>query len=240
MQGKLKFIRRSKFLFYRLALHKIFLPFNPLYLNLAYLSKLSKFIHSQKNIPYNDFYSHKWDYSKRYTLYEKIFEHEKLDGAVNYMEFGVAKGLSFKWWLDKNQNADSRFYGFDTFTGLPEDWGPFKAGDMSTGDAVPQIEDNRGKFIKGLFQDTLPDFLKNLDNSKRKIIHLDADLFTSTMYVLGMFAPYLKSGDILIFDEFAVPKHEFLAFTNFVDAYRVNYEIIAAYNNFFFVAVKLK
>jgi hypothetical protein len=55
-----------------------------------------------------------------------------------------------------------------------------------------------------------------------------------------MFAPYLKSGDILIFDEFAVPRHEFLAFTNFVDAYRVDYEIIAAYNNFFFVAVKLK
>ncbi len=91
MQGKLKFIRRTKFLFYRLALHKIFLPFNPLYLNLAYLSKLSKFIHSQKNVPYNDFYSSKWDYSKRYTLYEKIFEHEKLDSAVNYMEFGVAK-----------------------------------------------------------------------------------------------------------------------------------------------------
>ncbi len=240
MQGKLKFIRRTKFLFYRLALHKIFSPFNKFYLNLAYLSELSKFIHSQKNIPYNDFYSKKWDYTKRYLLYEKLFEHEKLDTPVNYLEFGVARGLSFKWWIDKNTNPDSRFYGFDTFTGLPEDWGPYKAGDMSTEDSVPQIDDARGKFIKGLFQDTLPDFIKTLDNEKRKIIHLDADLFTSTMYVLGMFAPYLKPGDLLIFDEFAVPKHEFLAFKNFVEAYRVDYEIIVAYNNFFFVAVKLK
>ena len=79
-----------------------------------------------------------------------------------------------------------------------------------------------------------------MDNTNRKIIHLDADLFTSTMYVLGMFAIYFKPGDILIFDEFAVPKHEFLAFTNFIDAYRIDYEIIAAYNNFFFVAVKIK
>lgn len=240
MQGKLKFIRRTKFLFYRFALHKIFGPFNPILLNLAHLNQLSKFIHSQKNIPYNDFYSRKWDYSKRYKLYENLFEHEKLNDAVNYLEFGVAKGFSFKWWLDKNTHPESKFYGFDTFTGLPEDWGPFKAGDMSTEDSVPQIEDSRGKFVKGLFQDSVPDFLKTFQDDKRKIIHLDADLFTSTTYVLGMFAPYLRKGDILIFDEFAVPKHEFLAFKNFVDSYRVEFEIIVAYNNFFFVAMKMK
>lgn len=223
----------------RLNLHGLFRPFAGALLNLAYLTRLSEWRKKHNDHAINDFYSSNWDYSKRYVLYEKIFALENLSGPVNYLEFGVAQGLSFKWWLEHNRHEASRFYGFDTFTGLPEDWNVFKAGDMSMGGKFPEITDARGTFIKGLFQDTLPGFLKTFQNDRRKIIHLDADLYTSTLYVLTMLHPFLNKGDILFFDEFAVPQHEFLAFKNYSDAYRLSYEVIGSMNNYFFVAVKV-
>ncbi len=223
----------------RFALHKIFRPFTGFFLNLAYLTKLSEWRSKNATHSINDFYSSKWDYSKRYSLYEQILESEKLTGPVNYLEFGVAKGLSFKWWCTKNKDESSRFFGFDTFTGLPENWNVFKAGDMSTEGKFPDINDSRGIFLKGLFQDTLPEFLKSFNDDKRKIIHLDADLYTSTLFVLATLHPFLRAGDIVFFDEFAVPQHEFLAFKNYVDSFRVKYEVIGSMNNYFFVAIKL-
>ena len=223
----------------RFKLHKIFNLFSGFFLNLAYLTKLSEWREKHSSHFINDFYSGKWDYSKRFTLYQKIFEKENLTIPVNYLEFGVAGGFSFKWWVEHNKNEASRFFGFDTFTGLPEDWNVFKVGDMSTGGKFPEINDNRANFLKGLFQDTLPTFLKDFNNDKRKIIHMDADLYTSTLYVLTSLHPYLKAGDIIFFDEFAVPTHEFLAFKNFTDSYRISYEVIGSMNNYFFVAIKI-
>lgn len=222
-----------------LGLHVVFRPFTNAMLNLAYLTKLSEWRKKHNRHTINDFYSSKWDYAKRYVLYEKTFERELLSGPINYLEFGVAKGFSFKWWLERNKHPDSRFYGFDTFVGLPEDWNVFKSGDMSTGGKIPDINDSRGIFIKGLFQDTLPGFLKTFQNNKQKVIHLDADLYTSTLYVLTTLHPFLTKGDVLFFDEFAVPQHEFLAFKNYTDAYRVSYEVIGSMNNYLFLAIKI-
>ena len=223
----------------RMNLHALFSPFAGLFLNLAYLTKLSEWRKKNSHHTINDFYSEKWDYSKRFILYQKVLEKENLSVAVNYLEFGVSKGFSFKWWVEHNKNEASCFFGFDTFTGLPEDWNVFKAGAMSAGGNFPQLNDNRANFIKGLFQDTLPAFLKEFRNDKRKIIHLDADLYTSTLYVLTSLHPYLKAGDILFFDEFAVPQHEFLAFKNYADSYRISYEVIGTMNNYYFVAIKI-
>src|SRR5690606_12027975 len=134
-----------------------------------------------------------------------------------------------------NANGRSRFSGFDTFEGLPEDWGFYSKGDMSS--SMPQIEDERGSFYKGLFQDTLPGFIQdnNLEQ-RRKVIHLDADLYSSTLYVLTSLYPYLRKGDILIFDEFNVPNHEYLAVKNFVESFYIKLTLIGAVNNYFQVA----
>lgn len=232
--------RKTKVLFLKYKLHKIFGPFSGVLLNLAYLSKFSEWREKNSNPPFNDFYLSNWDYNKRYKLYEFLLNHEQLTGPVNYLEFGVAEGHSFKWWAEHNKDTSSRFYGFDTFTGLPEDWDQFRAGDMSVGGNVPQINDSRVKFLKGLFQDTLPPFLNGFDNTARKILHLDADLYTSTLYVLTYLAPYLKNGDILMFDEFGVPTHEFLAYLNFQSSFRIELELIGAANNYFFTAFRVK
>jgi hypothetical protein len=232
---KLFFIRLTKSLFIKLQLHRVFHPFETLFLNLVYLSRLSKWAHQSKKIEYNDFWS-KWDYLKRYPMYEWIIKKEDLTGPLNYIEFGVAAGHSFNWFMSKNSHSESRFYGFDTFDGLPEDWGPFKKGSFSNNNEMPLIKDFRGKYYKGLFQQTVPGFIKELDNSRGNVIMLDADLWSATLYALSSLAPYLKKGDIIFFDEFVVPTHEFKAFLDFTQSFYINLRLIAAANNYYFVA----
>lgn len=235
---KLFFIRLSKSLFIKLQLHRIFGLFSGLLANLLYLTRLSKWAHENGKIEYNDFFS-KWDYLKRYPMYEWVIAKEKLTEAVNYLEFGVAAGHSFYWFLEKNTHPDTRFYGFDTFNGLPEDWGPFKKGSFNNNNQLPELKDNRGEFFKGLFQQTLPSFLPRMDNSRRNVIMMDADLWSATLYTLATLAPYLKKGDIIFFDEFVVPTHEFKAFQDFTQSYYINLELIAAANNYYFAAFKV-
>jgi hypothetical protein len=200
---------------------------------------LSKWISAQDQQGiYNDFYSPSRDYSKRYKLYQYLIDTLKLnDESFDYLEFGVCEAHSFRWWVKNCNHPGSRFYGFDTFEGLPEQWGAFAKGDMIAG--IPIIDDSRVKFEKGLFQETVPPFLANqhLTKGNRKILHLDADLFTSTLYALTSLAPYLKKGDILIFDEFNVPNHEFFAFKIFSESYYVKTKLLCAVNNYFQVAL---
>jgi hypothetical protein len=237
MSFKIKMIRQTKWFFYRFKLHVLIEPFSGFLLNLAYLSKVSKWISKNKNVAFNDFYSPKWDYNKRYKLYDYLVKEKILGHPISYLEFGVSGGYSFDWWLKANTNADSSFFCFDTFEGLPEKWGGFKQGAMIAD--VPVTEDKRAKFYKGLFQDTVPGFVKNMDLERRKVILMDADLFSSTLYVLTMIAPYLKKGDIILFDEFNVPMHEFLAFQMFTSSFYLKFELIGAANNYYFCAFEL-
>lgn len=227
-----------KGIFFKLKLHNLVFCYNKLNF-LGNLSRLSKFINEHKSVPFNDFYTAKRNYNKRKDLYKYILDKESLNKNVNYIEFGVADGDSFKWWVENSKHTETTFSGFDTFSGLPEDWGPFKKGDMSTNNKVPEINDERCKFYVGLFQQTLPDFVKNFNFNNRSVIHLDADLFSSTIYVLTTLAPYLKSGDIIFFDEFNVPMHEFHAFDIFVNSYYIKYEVLGAVNNFYQIAIKI-
>ena len=135
---------------------------------------------------------------------------------------------------EKKYKPGSLFRGFDTFEGLPEDWGGFKKGAMAF--EQTQVNDGRAEFIKGIFQDSLFPFIesnKSLLSTKPKIIHMDADLFSSTIFVLSQLYPYLKKGDIIFFDEFNVANHEFLAFKIFTEAFYVKLRPIGAVNNFY-------
>jgi hypothetical protein len=97
----------------------------------------------------------------RYRFYEAIYERERLDGPLDYLEFGVAEGHSFRWWVARNPDPRSRFVGFDTFTGLPEDWGRFRRGHFDTAGVPPDVGDPRCRFLKGLFDETLPGFVSS-------------------------------------------------------------------------------
>jgi hypothetical protein len=222
-------------------LHRLVEPFTGFILNLYYMSKLSKW-RSQVNVKgYNDWYQRRWDYHRRYQLYEAISQAEWLkETAIDYIELGVCGGHSFTWWLAHNINPDSKFYGFDTFEGLPENFGPFRKGSMAVALESLQITDSRARLFKGLFQQTLIPFLEQYKNERKKLIHLDADLFSATLFSLSQWYRFLQDGDIILFDEFAVPKHEFRAFQIFTESFYVNYEVIGAANNFLFLAIKIK
>ncbi len=235
----LNFIRKTKALFIRFKLHVVFLPFSGLFSLLANISKLSKWIAVHKDIKFNDFYLGKFDPSKRYELYKFLLDSENLKTNIDYLEFGVAEGNTMKWWLSNNDNADSRFFGFDTFTGLPEDWGPLKKGTFSSDGEKPEFNDTRCTLVEGLFQQTLPEFLNSYKTDKRKIINMDADLYSSTLFVLTSIANYLRKDDIIIFDEYNVPLHEFRAFTDFTSSFMIRYEVLGAVNNYFHMAVKI-
>ena len=170
-------------------------------------------------------------HANRFALYEKLLADLELESAtLCYLEFGVAKGDSIKWWVAHNDNDQSRFRGFDVFTGLPERWGRVPKGEFSTEGQVPDVDDSRCQFIKGLFQDTLAAEAHNIAFDGLTVLHLDADLYSSTLYVLMTLHHSLKPGDILIFDEFAYVTDEFRAFLDYVSATSRKLDPVAAVN----------
>jgi len=48
----------------------------------------------------------------------------------------------------------------------------------------PIVDDNRVILIKGIFQETLEPFLKQFKFKNRLVINFDADLYSSTLFVL--------------------------------------------------------
>jgi O-methyltransferase len=235
---RLFLIRYSKIAFSSLRLHKVFGFLSRPLSNLVYMTRLSAFISKNKGV-LNDFPC-KWNYNKRYDFYNSVLLHEGVQNIpIQYLEFGVAQGTSMRWMIKQNKHPDSRFHGFDTFTGLPEDFGSLKKGTFNNNEAFPQVDDQRVSFYKGLFQETLPAFNAGFTNHQRNVLMMDADLYSATFYVLSSFAQFLKKGDIIFFDQFAVPTHEFRAFSEFVESYYVNLELIGAANNYYFVAFRV-
>jgi len=203
----------------------------------ACLSNLSRWMRTHPCRRFDDA-----DRDDRYKLYQYVFEQEKLDGEISYLEFGVASGKSLDWWVENNKDPASRFIGFDTFTGLPEDWDNVSRGTFTTHGRPPQIEDGRVRYEIGLFQDKLPGFLGRFLSNGKMVVHIDCDLYSSTLFVLTTLAPRLRDGDILIFDEFGSirhPAHEFRAFTDFISAYRFDYRVIGAFAFYHKVAMRL-
>jgi len=229
--------RIIKGLLYKIGIHR-FIPYKTFHF-LAHLGFASAWIAQKGKLEFDDFFTKDIDTNKRYGLYDFIIKKEKLQ-AIDYLEFGVSKGLSFRKWVEMNQDANSTFHGFDTFTGLPEAWGHFPIGAMSNGNEPPKIDDSRVHFYQGLFQQTLIPFLNSFKGQNRKVIHLDADIYSATLYVLTLITPFLKSGDILLFDEFNVPLHEYKAFKEWTESFYIEYEVLGAVNNYFQVAIKIK
>lgn len=240
---QLRIIKFTKDFLLATRLLQIFQPFNKLFGFIYNFNLLTSWVHKNKKAQLltNDFYRPVRHYDDRLKSFTAIADHYHLtDTPVCYLEFGVASGNSFKWWLATCRNPASRFHGFDTFEGLPESWGVFDKGDMQS--PIPEVNDNRASFYKGIFQDTLNGFIDThrdeLTNT-RKLIHMDADLFSATLFALSQLYPYLKKGDIIMFDEFNVYDHEFMAYRLFTECFYVNLKPISAQNNFYHAAFEV-
>jgi O-methyltransferase len=204
-------------------------PARILFRRLCRIPKLQKrFLHVIEQLKFQNWCdTHPSDESPgRLELFRSIVDREELQGPIDLLEFGVFEGASIRWWAENNRHPESTFVGFDCFEGLPESWQDHPKGDFSVAGNLPDIQDPRCSFVKGLFQDTLSDWICGRRFTRRAVLHLDADLYSSTLFVLIHLLPKLNKGDILIFDEFSDYMHEFKAFCDATTAYPIGIECI--------------
>jgi len=182
-----------------------------------------------------------FDYANRGLFYEFINKKVLLGRAMDYLEFGVAAGESIRAWSELNTDPGSRFIGFDCFQGLPEDWkaGNKPKGEFSTGGQPPAIGDSRVTFVTGLFQKSLRPFLGGFVAKNRLVVHIDVDLYSSTLYVLTQLDAFMPKGTIILFDEF-IGVDEFLAFHHYTKAYGRAWRIVASRADHIKLAVVLR
>jgi hypothetical protein len=145
---------------------------------------------------------------------------------IVYLEFGVASGASLQAMMQRFSHQESRYFGFDSFEGLPEQWLNHARGTFSQKGKMPNITDPRVTFVKGWFQNSLPGFLaeQKFDPKSRVLVHFDADLYSSTLFILCNLWPVFDSY-FFIFDEFVFD--EVVALHDFSLAFPVDIEFLA-------------
>ena len=187
-------------------------------------------------------------FATRFELYDHLNRSVLSNAAIEYLEFGVYRGASIRRWAEINTHEDSRFIGFDTFEGLPETWEHFletsHAGLYDTGGEAPRIDDPRVRFVKGLFQATLPGFLlSRTGDPGQLVLHLDADLYSSTKTVFDLLGDRVVPGTVIQFDEyFNYPgwqQGEYKAFQEFVESRGVEFEYVGYCERSYQVSVRI-
>ncbi len=183
-------------------------------------------------------------FASRDLLFEAALATLPPDANPMYLEFGVFRGDSLRWWVDHVKAARASFAGFDTFQGLPEDWTPDSPkGTYSTDGELPRIADARCNLVVGLIQRTLPGFLRDHPVRHPLVVHFDADLYSAALFTLVTLAPLFQSGDILMLDEFGDHVNEFRAFDDASVAYPIDWEVIGQndqLSKFWRVALRVK
>ena len=148
------------------------------------------------------------------------------DKRVLYMEFGVFRGRTIRHWSTKLRHPESRLHGFDSFEGLPEAWGPHTKGTFSVSGKIPEIADSRVQFFKGWFEDVLPMYV--VPEHEVLILIMDADLYTSTAYVLRHLQAYIRPGTFIYFDEMNHVEDEPKAFHEFMESSSLKFAPVCA------------
>ena len=175
------------------------------------------------------------------------------DIPITYLEFGVFQGNSILTASKIFNHTKSRFIGFDTFEGLPEPFDPANhpTGQFSTHGKIPEIDDPRVFFIKGLFQNTLDEFMKNIDSlsmekysselkNQQLVINLDADLYSSTLFCLTKLDSIISKDTIIRFDEFSSLEDEWVALRDYARSYYRDFEIIASSSDRWHTIIRIK
>lgn len=139
---------------------------------------------------------------------------DRLKGNFTYLEFGVSSGDSMRFMKNVTIGIhDIELHGYDTFTGLPDSHhDKVMTGSFSQEGATPEI--SGVIWHKGLFSDTFSGH--ELFLSGKLFLMFDADLYSSTKYVLGKVLNSVKPGDLMYFDDLHIPNQERLALTEFI------------------------
>lgn len=151
----------------------------------------------------------------------------KLEGLM--LEFGVFSATTINYMAQ--ERSDQTFYGFDSFVGLPEHWdrgyegGANNEFTFNMKGNLPVVLSNV-KLVKGWFNETLPGFLA-AHPGPVSLVHLDADLYSSTKTCFDNLSPRIVPGTVIVFDELIgypdFKEHEMKALYEFVNAHGVKF-----------------
>ncbi len=137
----------------------------------------------------------------------------------DYFEFGVFKGYAFlqaQLAARELEIDQMRFFGFDSFEGLPQvhgvddvEDGPFYEGQFACSlDQVKKELDKRGtdwdrcSLIKGYFETTLSEKTRSqYGMNKASVVLMDCDLYESASVALDFLKGMFVDGTILIMDD---------------------------------------
>lgn len=156
------------------------------------------------------------------------------------LDLGVWIGWSTRLISD---GCDRTVYGFDTFSGLVEDWRQedqvFKRGTFSlsepfaqrfmrdTGvslhDGLPAALGRKVEFIRGSTYETLAPFLADRPAAPIRLFHMDLDTYESCLHALETCKDHFVEGSILVFDEYLVTNGEMRAFYEFQSRYELKW-----------------
>ena len=148
------------------------------------------------------------DKNRFYTLWFQLkrIKEEGISGSM--AEVGVYKGHTAK--LIHHMISDRKLYLFDSFSGLPkqvirEDCDgkvrpqTVKFDNTSKQEVIKYIEGNSNVDVReGIF----PETASGLENETFSFVHLDADLYKSTLDGLNFFYPKLSPGGCLIVHDY--------------------------------------
>lgn len=171
-----------------------------------------------------------WPLSKLSFTRKELLLHclSHSDNHAQFFEFGVFKGDSLR--IISNYTIQS-VYGFDSFEGIPSEFHFAPKGTFSTSGEIPKLPENV-TIIKGWFEDSLPEFLNENPSLKAGFVHIDCDLYTSTVTVLNHLESRFFDGTVILFDEyFNYPnwqRGEYKAFTEWLRTSAYSAEFLGA------------
>ena len=189
------------------------------------LRRTSDLIDSQRWLREHSLCPFKASFSTRERIFDLIAA-EIHDKQVLYLEFGVFEGYSMRYWSRLLSNPKSILHGFDSFEGLPETWKEnHLKGRFAKHGALPEVADERVKFFKGWFNETLLGY--TLPPHEELIVNIDCDLYSSAKCVLDRLKDSIRIGTWLYLDEFGSWDHEGRAFRELVEETDMRFEPVA-------------
>lgn len=167
-------------------------------------------------------------FGNKYALFDKVLSEVEIKDGL-YLEFGVFQGTTINYIASQKEN--DTIYGFDSFEGLPEDWGDIKKGTFNM-ENLPDVRANVS-LVKGWFSQTLPEFIK-AHNKPVSFMHIDCDLYSYAKDIFNALASNICPGTVIFFDEyFNYPEwkeNEYKAFQEFCEKHSVKYKYLGICN----------
>ncbi|GAN78293.1 TylF/MycF/NovP-related O-methyltransferase [Acidisphaera rubrifaciens] len=162
----------------------------------------------------------------RSALYDCVADQIGPNVPVNCLEFGVGQGASITALSRLFVHPRARFIGFDSFAAPPGTGTAARRGSFVTDGHPPATADTRVTFRKGWFQDTVPDYFRDnpVDRTRILLVHFDADLYASDLFLLTTLW-HLLGSYFFIFDDFI--HDDVVALADFMQAYPVKIAFLA-------------